>query len=110
MAEDERFERSCRVTATIGLANRAVNPLRQSSKETLAEGRGFEPLRPGSQDITVFKTGALSHSANLPKKWSGRLDLNQRPLGSKPRTLRRLSYTLKKLFHSETRSALTVVC
>jgi hypothetical protein len=37
----------------------------------MAEGRGFEPLRPGSQDITVFKTGAISRSANLPKK-SGR--------------------------------------
>ena len=33
----------------------------------MAEGRGFEPLRRGSHDITVFKTGAMSRSANLPK-------------------------------------------
>ena len=28
--------------------------------------------------------------------WSGRLDSNQRPLGSKPSTLTRLSYSQKK--------------
>jgi hypothetical protein len=71
LAEDERFERSCRIAATIGLANRAVKPTPAIFQETVAEGRGFEPLRPGSQDITDFKSGAISRSANLPKKWSG---------------------------------------
>jgi hypothetical protein len=69
VAEDERFERSCRIAATIGLANRAVKPTPAIFHRNVAEGRGFEPLRPGSQDITDFKSGALSHSANLP--WSG---------------------------------------
>ena len=39
----------------VGLANRADRPLRQSSMK-VAEGRGFEPLRPGSQDISVLAT------------------------------------------------------
>lgn len=54
---------------TACLANSADRPTPAIfQKRNLAEGRGFEPLRPGSQDITVFKTGAISRSANLPKK------------------------------------------
>jgi hypothetical protein len=66
VAEDERFERSCRIAATSGLANRAVQPLRQSSNKTLAEDEGFEPSRLGSHGITDFKSGAINHSANFP--------------------------------------------
>jgi hypothetical protein len=32
----------------------------------VAEARGFEPLCPGSQNITAFKAGAIVHSAKLP--------------------------------------------
>lgn len=46
VAEDERFERSYRVAAIIGLACRANRPLWQSSNKKLAENEGFEPSRP----------------------------------------------------------------
>ena len=34
-----------------------------------AEGKGFEPLSPFG--LTVFKTAAIDHSANLPEKQTG---------------------------------------
>ena len=42
--------------------------------------------------FTVFKTDKLASLARL-HDWSGQLDSNQRPPGSKPGTLIRLSYT-----------------
>lgn len=42
----------------------------------MAEGRGFEPLRRGLPDLTVFKTGAMSRCANLPKNWCREKDSN----------------------------------
>ena len=36
----------------------------------MAEDVGFEPTEPF--DSTVFKTAAISHSANLPFNWSKR--------------------------------------
>ncbi len=53
-------------TTFIFTSNTLLLPLSAAQHLCLAEGRGFEPLRPGSQDITVFKTGAISRSANLP--------------------------------------------
>jgi hypothetical protein len=35
-------------------------------QKSLAEDEGFEPSRRGSRAITDFKSGAFSHSANLP--------------------------------------------
>ena len=48
--------------------------------KNVAEGRGFEPLRRGSHDITVFKIGAISRSANLPKNWCQRRESNPQRL------------------------------
>lgn len=71
MAEDELFERSCRIAATSELACRANSSRWQSSdvaqNKFVAEIEGFEPSHPGSQDITDFKSGALSRSAKFPK-------------------------------------------
>lgn len=39
----------------------------ETERGLLAEEVGFEPTRAGSQPLTVFKTGRISHSRILPK-------------------------------------------